>query len=64
MGHWEIKYTHKYTGKEVTHKHTYNESNARGWAEVLAANNNCKATVEEVNDDGSRRHIVSVGDKR
>lgn len=61
--HWEIKYTDKWTGKEVTKIHSHNEANARGWTESLARDNGCKAECRQVNTDGTSKHVVSEGDK-
>lgn len=63
-GHWEIKYTSKWDGKEHVKVNSNNEGDARAWMEGLARDNNCKAELREVRDDGSSRHIASEGDKR
>lgn len=57
---WEITYRDKWSGKTVVHKHTHNEGNARGWAESLTRENNCKAICEKVSN-GQRTHIITTG---
>ena len=64
---WEITYTSKWTGKKEVHRHTHNESNARGWTEDLARENDCKAVCVHIADgpydhSGKRTHVTSEGD--
>lgn len=63
---WKIKYKDKWSGKEIVHTHSLNESGAKGWAEVLSRENNCKAVCEHVADgpydySGKVTHVISVG---
>lgn len=64
---WRITYRDKWSGKTVEHVNKNSVADAKGWAESLARDNNCKATCVEVADgpydySGTVTHVITVGD--
>lgn len=58
---WEIHYTDK-AGVSHVHPHNVNESNARGWTEVLAKQHG-QASCYYV-DGNKKTHVVTEDEKR
>ncbi len=66
---YQIKYTDKHSGREVTHVNNNNEADARGWTKSMADSNGCKAVCEHVADgpydrSGKVTHVTSDGHDR